>query len=176
MALVKLRSACPADALAVANIHVRSWQVGYSDLLPRDYLAALRPEERAQRYTFGSSDPHAPNTIVAMNDDVICGFATTARARDASASNYGELCALYVDPDWWGRGIGVRLISAARAQLLSKGFERAYLWLLRGNVRGDLFYRKDGWTMDGITRMDTVWGLSVEEVRYQRALKIDDDQ
>ena len=31
--------------------------------------------------------------------------------------DYGELCALYVDPDHWGRGIGVALVSAARARL-----------------------------------------------------------
>jgi GNAT superfamily N-acetyltransferase len=175
MTSIFLRLARPTDALAVANVHVRSWQVGYHDLLPRDYLAALRPEERAKRYTFGSNDSHAPVTIVAEDEGIICGFATTARARDANTPDYGELCALYVDPDWWRRGIGALLISAARAQLLSKGFERAYLWLLRDNFRGDHFYRKDGWATDGVTRMDTVWGLSVEEVRYQRALKMDDD-
>jgi hypothetical protein len=72
MTSVELRIARPADALAVAKVHVRSWQVGYRDLLPHDYLDALRPEERAQRYTFGSNDPHAPTTIVAKDDGVNC--------------------------------------------------------------------------------------------------------
>jgi GNAT superfamily N-acetyltransferase len=169
---MELRTAQPTDALAVANVHVRSWQIGYRDLLPRTYLDALRPEERAQRYTFGSSDPHAPATIVAIDSGVVCGFATTARARDAAAVNYGELCALYVDPDWWERGVGAHLLSAACAQLLSKGFQRAYLWLLKGNIRGDSFYRKHGWITDGITRTDTIWGVSIEEVRYRRSLHL----
>jgi hypothetical protein len=51
MTSVELRIARPADALAVAKVHVRSWRVGYRDLLPHDYLDALRPEEQAQRYT-----------------------------------------------------------------------------------------------------------------------------
>ena len=43
-----LRPAEPEDAMAVARVHVRSWQMGYKDLLPQDYLASLQPEERAR--------------------------------------------------------------------------------------------------------------------------------
>ena len=82
----------------------------------------------------------------------------------------GELCALYVDPDWWGRGIGAALASAARAQLREQGFREALLWLLAGNVRGDRFYRRDGWVTDGFARKDVVWGVEVDELRYCRRL------
>lgn len=60
-----LRPAEPADAMAVAYVHVRAWQVAYRDLLPADYLASLKPEDRAQRYTFGGTDPRQPMTTVA---------------------------------------------------------------------------------------------------------------
>src|SRR5215471_6386244 len=73
-----LRPAEPADALAVARVHVRSWQTAYRNLLPNDYLDQLRPEERAEKYTFGSTDPLHPYTIVATEAGVIHGFATTA--------------------------------------------------------------------------------------------------
>ena len=49
-----LRPAEPVDAMAVARVHVRSWQVGYRGLLPDAYLDGLRAEERAERYDFAS--------------------------------------------------------------------------------------------------------------------------
>lgn len=41
-----VRAARTDDALAVAGVHVRSWQVGYRGLLPDAYLDGLRAEER----------------------------------------------------------------------------------------------------------------------------------
>jgi GNAT superfamily N-acetyltransferase len=83
---------------------------------------------------------------------------------------YGELCALYVDPQHWGRGLGVALVSAARTQLLEHGFRNAILWVLTGNVRAERFYQNDGWTSDGTRRKATVWGIEVDEIRYAREL------
>jgi ribosomal protein S18 acetylase RimI-like enzyme len=165
-----LRPAQPADAMAVARVHVRSWQSGYRGLLPDQFLDALKPEDRARRYTFGSSDPKVPATILASDAGVICGFATTGPARDTDVPDYGELWALYVDPDYWGRGIGAALTSAARAQLMACGFPGAVLWVLADNARAERFYRLDGWTPDGMRKTDTSRGVTLEEVRYRRAL------
>jgi GNAT superfamily N-acetyltransferase len=166
-----LRPAEPDDAIHVARVHVRSWQVAYRTLLPDDYLNQLRPEDRAQRYDFASLDPQKPWTIVAVEDGLIRGFATTMPSRDTDLPNHGELCALYVDPEQWGRGIGVRLVSAARERLLELGFQHALLWMLAGNLRAERFYQIDGWALDGMSRTDSIWGITVNEVRYQRRLK-----
>lgn len=45
-----VRAACPGDAMEVAGVHVRAWQVGYRGLLPDAYLDGLRAEERAARF------------------------------------------------------------------------------------------------------------------------------
>jgi GNAT superfamily N-acetyltransferase len=156
--------------MGVARVHVRSWQAGYRGLLPDAYLDGLRAEDRAQHYRLGSKDMREPATVVAMEAGAICGFATTAPAWDPDVADAGELFALYVDPEWWGRGIGAALISASRSRLLDAGFRSAVLWLLAGNARADRFYRIDGWAPDGSRRTDTVWGVTVDEVRYRRAL------
>jgi GNAT superfamily N-acetyltransferase len=168
-----LRPAEPDDAMAVARVHVRSWQAAYRKLIPDDYLDQLRPEDRAQKYNFGSMDPLQPWTIVASEAGVIQGFATTSPAREPEMPDHGEVCALYVDPGQWGRGIGIALIAAARARLSNMGFRKAILWVLAGNVRAERFYCRDGWAPDGVCRSDTVWGVKVEEIRYQRALRLD---
>jgi GNAT superfamily N-acetyltransferase len=165
-----LRPAEPADALAVARVHVRSWQAGYRTLLPDEYLNRLRPEDRAPRYTFGSTDLSQPATIVAAEGEAIHGFATTAPACDPDAADCGELCALYVDPDWWGRGVGAALVAAARARLLGLGFRDAIAWVLAGNARAERFYTIDRWVSDGAHRTQPVWGVTVDEIRYRRAL------
>ena len=166
-----LRPAEPNDALAVAHVHVRSWQVAYRNLIPDDFLGQLRPEDRAARYDFAASDVRKPRTILAIEGAAILGFATTSPSRDADLPDHGELCALYVDPPHWGRGIGAALISAARSRLSGMGFRNALLWVLVGNVRAERFYRADQWVADGARRTDSRRGVTLHEVRYQRALE-----
>jgi len=167
---IQIRSALPSDALAVAQVHVRSWQVAYRELLPLGYLESLRPEDRAARYDFTHSDPARPHTRVATSNGAILGFATTMPARDPAFPQHGELCALYVDPHRWGSGLGVTLIADARDRMTRQGFRYALLWLLDGNARADRFYRNDGWSPDGARKRDVIWGIDVEELCYQRSL------
>lgn len=167
---MQIRLADPSDALAVALIHVRSWQVAYRSLLPDEYLMHMRPEDRAEKYDFASGDPGMPKTIVAIEREVILGFATTAPCRDPDLPSHGELCALYVDPDHWRKGVGSILVAETRRRLASQGFSHALLWMLAGNRQADPFYRRDKWLPDGKTRRETVWGVSVDEVRYRRTL------
>jgi len=165
-----LRAAEPDDAMAVARVHVRSWQAAYRTLLPDVYLDQLRPEERAQSYDFANTDSRKPRTIVALDGSLICGFVTAAPSRNQELADYGELCALYVDPEYWGRGYGVALVSAARGHLSSLGFQNVSLWLLAGNARAARFYAIDGWISDGCRRTESIWGVTVDEIRYRRGL------
>jgi GNAT superfamily N-acetyltransferase len=169
-AKVLLRPATSEDADEVAGVHVRSWQVGYRGILPDAYLDGLRLEDRAARYTFDDVDPHRPATIVAVEDGIIRGFATTGPARDVDAAGAGELLALYVDPESWRQGVGRRLIAAARVKLRQQGYGTAILWALEGNDRAARFYAADGWLLDGTRRTEAIWGVSATDLRYRRAL------
>ncbi len=165
-----LRPAQPADALAIARVHVRAWQQGYAGILPASYLNTLRPEDRADKYDLSNSDPAKPHTIVACSGNIIHGFSTTAPSHEPDLPNHGELTALYVDPNSWGLGVGVALVSAARAHLVSLGLKNAYLFTLVDNLRAQRFYQTDQWTPDGLRRTDTVWGAAVHVLRFQRKL------
>jgi len=164
-----VRPARLGDADDVAALHVRAWQAGYRGLLPDDYLAGLRPAERAARYTFDTRDPAGPMTLVAVRDGAIVGFATTG-GHDDGSEPVGELMALHVDPPSWRTGIGSALVAAARQALSDRGFGRAVLWVLSGNDRAERFYRGDGWTHDGARRRAEVWGIEIDELRYGRSL------
>ena len=89
---------------------------------------------------------------------------------DRGGTDAGELFALYVDPDFWGRGVGRALIAAARARLVAEGYRWAVLWVLEGNARADRFYRADGWAPDGARRTETIGGLAATDLRCRRSL------
>jgi len=167
---MKIRNARPDDALAVAQVHVRSWQRAYKGLLPDEYLISLRAEERASRYDFSASDPLAPFTMVAVDAGTIRGFATVGASPDAAPRDVGELMALYVDPDARRTGIGRALIASARDEMLRRGFAVAVLWVLAGNTRAQNFYERDGWARGGDRRKQRVWGIEVDEISYTRRL------
>jgi hypothetical protein len=46
---MSIRLAQASDARAIAEVHVRSWQAAYRDLLPQEYLDGLDPGHWATR-------------------------------------------------------------------------------------------------------------------------------
>ena len=160
--VVSLRPATPADAMAVARVHVRSWQVGYRDHLPPDFLAGLDPAAWAARYTFDVADPF---TVLAVAGDDIVGLVTTSIADEPAV-----LMALYVDPGHWREGVAQQLMADALTRLRISDRTTAELWVLDGNERADRFYRAHGWRPDGRRRRENVRGVDVDEVAYTIAV------
>jgi GNAT superfamily N-acetyltransferase len=172
---VELREANRGDEAAVADIHVRAWQEAYRGLIPDEFLDALDPEDRARTYTFEADDPDAPTTLVAVQEgedcgEIILGFATFCRSRDADAPDHGEVVALYVDPDRYEGGVGRMLMAEARRRLWEAGFAEALLWILDGNDRAARFYEGEGWAPDGDTRVEQPYGIVSNVRRFRRPL------
>lgn len=165
-----IRDANPDDALAMAGIHVRSWQAAYRGLIDDEFLDRLRPEDRAGGYSFAGADPAAPRTIVAEADGEIWGFAATGPCRDEDAPGAGELYALYVDPSRWRSGTGRLLLDHATARLREGAFDEAVLWVLRGNEGAERFYETAGWRRDGAEREEQPYGVVSNVVRMRRSL------
>ncbi len=168
--MLVVRAAQAEDATEIAGVHVRSWQVGYRGLMSDAYLDGLRPEDRMAQYTLDSTEPGTPATIVAAVGSVIRGFATIGPSRSDGSGDEGELYALYVDPAYWGHGVGRLLMEEARARLAGRGFGEAILWVLLGNERAIRFYDVDGWQPDGYRRREEVHGVLADEIRLRRRL------
>ncbi len=173
--MTRLRAARRGDELAVAEVHVRSWQEAYRGLMPDGYLDALDPRERAATYTFETDDPAAPTTVLAVGEkdgeEVLLGFTTFCPSRDADAPGLGEVVALYVDPDRHRGGVGRLLMVEARHRLREAGFTEALLWVLDGNDRAARFYAREGWTPDGATRVEHPYGIVSNVSRLRRSLQ-----
>jgi GNAT superfamily N-acetyltransferase len=117
----------------------------------------------------GGARPPRPGsaTFVAELDGEVVGFASVGACRDEDDA--GELYAIYLHPTCWDKGIGRALLERAEESMRAFGFERAMLWVMEGNERGERFYRAAGWKQDG-RKVDTFQGAEVSELRYRKAL------
>lgn len=167
---LRIRPAIPADAEAIARLHLASYRAAYHGLIPAGVLSSLRSEDREQRWQAALNDPRR-RTLLAEDDDAgpaLIGFAEVGPSRDDDAdAGTGELMALHVTHAHWRHGLGRTLNGLAIATLASRGLRTATLWVLTGNSRARAFYEAMGWHRDGSVRELEVWGIQVTEVRYR---------
>jgi ribosomal protein S18 acetylase RimI-like enzyme len=141
--VVTIRRATVQDAPALDRLNVRLVQAAYGRQLPNARLDRLRPEERATGWERGlRRDRDRDPVLVAQQDDRVMGFAVVGPAQDPEGA--GELCAITVDPDHWGTGVGRALLAAAQAELARLGYAEAVLWVLPDNARARRFYELAG--------------------------------
>ncbi|MHA6780320.1 N-acetyltransferase family protein [Pseudonocardia saturnea] len=173
--MVELRDATPADAHALATVQVASWRAAYRGLMPEEVLAGLSVPDLdrvwSDRFT---ARPPRTSVVVALDASRLVGFAAAGPPlvdTDRADPTLGDLYALYLDPDRWGRGVGSALQDAALDRLVTHGFTHAGLWVLEGNQRALRFYRRTGWTDTGRTRTDRgPQDVELLERRWQRSL------
>lgn len=160
------------DADAVASIHVRSWQAAYRGLIDQEVLDALSIPERAANWRRFIAEP-LPTGLgihVAVRDGQILGWASFGSGRDDDGAADGEVYGIYADPDAWSTGVGHALLAAAEKRIAEAGHTRAYLWVLDGNDRADAFYARQGWELDGATKVEERPGLTLPEHRRVKQL------
>lgn len=172
MARVSVRVAKPRDAKRIGVVHVRAWQATYRGHFPQEFIDGLDPKLRAarwRRYLKDNSDAGA-RLLVTEQDSEIVGFINVGTCRDEQLSTAGEVRAIYLLPERWGRGLGRELMTAGLAVLTEAGFAEAILWVLETNARARHFFEGAGWAADGTVREDQGFGFPIREVRYRRAL------
>lgn len=163
--MTETRPAVPADAEAIARVHVASWQEAYRDLLPSGFLAGLSIESRAARWVADLTDGAASRTRVALVDGEVCGFASVGPCRDPDLEGAWEVYALYLSPRVLGRGVGRDLMAAALRDVPPE-VATVTLWVLDGNARARSFYEAAGFVADGRRQDIDIGGVTVTEVRY----------
>jgi GNAT superfamily N-acetyltransferase len=163
--VLSIRPAVPGDAEAIAAVHVDGWRWGYEGQVPDEILAGLDAGERAARWrsVLGGDEVAM---FVAERDRRVVGFAACGASRDEDSVD-GELYALYVEAGTAGTGAGTALLRRAMAELWTRGFSRASLWVLGTNARARRFYEREGWTPDGTSKTEDLSGFAMFEVRYR---------
>lgn len=163
--VARIRDADPSDADACAAVHVASWQTAYRGMLPDEYLDALRPADRLDAWRRHLATPRARGCIlVAEAEDGIVGFGGFV-AHPTLGDAWALLPQLYLAPDEIGRGTGAALVAAGLDRLRADRFEHVELWVHPDNHRARAFYERGGWSTDGTTQVEEVWGIELPELR-----------
>ena len=172
--LMRIREAQPGDASSLAAVHVTSWRAAYRGLLPQTYLAGLDTTQRSKGWQHILARTDWPNagTWLAEDDGAAVGFVNFCPTRDQDESELvrGEVTAIYVLPQYWGRGTGTRLMEAALRSLTDAGCSQATLWVLGSNARARRYYDESSWRADGASKQDDSHSIWLSEIRYVRDL------
>ena len=152
---MNIREATPDDAASIAQVHVDSWIGAYRGIVADEILDNLSVERRKQGWARVLSEG-STWAFVAEVEGAVRGFVGCAPI-DASDDQFAgldphataELTTIYLDPQWWGEGMGRALMNRAVDDLRSRGFDSMVLWVLEANDRARRFYEAGGWRDDG---------------------------
>jgi ribosomal protein S18 acetylase RimI-like enzyme len=168
-AQISVRSAVDDDAGRLAEIHIAAWQATYRRIMTDERLDGMSVERATSNWRRNITDPaNGTEHLVVVQDDLPVGFAILGPAPDDCAPDTGQLYALNLHPDWFAKGLGSRLLSAAEQRLVVLGYVRVFLWVAKGNERAISFYNKHGWFDDGGTMEDARFDPPIIELRHSR--------
>ena len=170
---MEIRAAAGADARAIAEVHVRSWQAAYRGQIPASVLAALSVDGRAKWWTQTLGNPNN-RVLVADEASRIVAFVNFGPLRDddAERDSVGEVYAIYCLAEFWDRGVGRKLMEGAIASLGDLHFAAVRVWVLDTNRRAIAFYRKLGFSADGAEKVEQREDYQIRELRYSRTLRV----
>lgn len=161
-----IRRGKPGDEAGLARVHVASWQAAYRGLMDQAFLDGLDLEARTAWWaTALTRQTNLINVVVVEGS--IAGFCL---AGASTQDGWGEVYAIYVDPEHWGEGMGADLLRAGEADLAAAGHSQALLWVLSRNGPARAFYERQGWALAKPMRIESIGGADVTEVRYEKAL------
>ena len=125
-----------------AYVHWKSWQEAYRGIIDQTYLDSLtldKCEQIAYRWT--------DNILIAKDGDTVVGFVGCGKYRNDELENTGEVFALYILSQYYGKRVGYRLMQAALSKLAD--YPKIAVRVLKENIRAIRFYKRCGFRFDG---------------------------
>ena len=111
------------------------------------YLDSLTLD-KCEKIAFRRTD----NVIIAKDGDSVIGFVCFGKYRkdeleNAGLENAGEVFAIYILSQYYGKGIGYRLMQTALSELADHS--KIEVWVLKDNTKAIRFYERCGYRFDG---------------------------
>ena len=128
-----------------AAVHCQAWKEAYVGLVNQDFLDGRTMEmslQSAQR-----AFDNGITTLIAKDRERVVGFADFGRYWLDDLHDAGEVYAIYVLKEYYGKGIGYALMKKALDALSE--YPQTAVWVLTGNERAIRFYKRCGFEFDG---------------------------
>jgi len=154
----------PEDAHELAVCHIACWQSAYKGIVPDDYLDNMQIEQRAEK-TKNNLIKSPDSFYCAKFENKIIGTLIFGKSRDDDKPDAGEVGAIYLLEEFWGKGYGRQMMDYALNALKNMGYHEIIVWVFEENARARRFYEKCGFILDGAKKILET-GKPLTAVRY----------
>ena len=137
--MAEVRAAVAADAAGIAAVYAPH----VSDGVASFELEPPSPQEVSRRMASGLP------WLVAVEDDVVVGYAYASRHRDRAAYRWSVDVSVYLAPAAQGRGLGRALYEPLLAELTDRGFVRAHAGVVLPNDASVALHERLGFARVG---------------------------
>ena len=164
--MVTVREAVPADARAIARVHVDSWRTTYRGIVPDSVLLQLSYEERERRWQ-GILDAAEGQAFVYVAVDEfgqIVGFASGGPERSGDPDYKGELYAIYIADAYHRKGVGRLLAQTVAERLARAGLHSMLVWVLADNPARHFYEALGG--QQARRQQITIGEVTLDEIGY----------
>lgn len=144
---IAIRQATSEDTSLLADLGAQAFAVAFEkDNTPEDMAAYLEANFNHEKIAAELADANS-TFFIAEIDKQACGYAKLKEGElPESVSNNKtiELERLYTLPEYFGKGVGERLMRTCFEAAKQSGFEAVWLGVWEHNLRARAFYRKLG--------------------------------
>lgn len=153
-----MQSATVEDAKTIAEVHIRSWRKAYRDLVPKQVLDELSVTDQTEKWEEILSEP-THGVLKLLLEGNIVGFSHSTKSNDDDAKGgVADIHAIYLDPDFMGKGFGRFLMTETLRYVESLGYREATVWVMDTNKQAIGFYRAAGFSDDEVSQPYTLAG------------------
>jgi len=155
-----IRKALPNDAYNYADCVISCWQSAYKEIVPDEFLSNMLAEKEQwiEKYRKALTDPGDCKYYCVMYSERMIGFLIIHK-------NDGEIWAIYLIKEFWGKGFGKEMLDFAINELKCAGHKNISLWVFEENKRARRFYEKNNLYFDG-TKREATYGKLLVQLKY----------
>lgn len=152
----------------VAEIHTRSWQYAYKNIISKEFLDSIDVHKREKNWSKGIIDHPSVIRLVIEEDLQILGFACGLenRFKNIVPECEGELWAIYLNPNQTRKGAGTKLFEEFGNILKQKNMLSFCVWVLEKNLIARSFYEKIGGKISDARKTFEIDSQKLDEVCY----------
>ena len=138
---------------AMSLIHALGWRDTYVGCVPDEYMAREITDERWVKVFRENYETGACHGLLLYRDDTPVACINYCPARKSNYNRgyeaWGEIASFYAHPAERGRGYGGILFEEVLRRLKRRGFDSAFVFVLRENEKARRFYAAHGFSWDG---------------------------
>jgi RimJ/RimL family protein N-acetyltransferase len=165
---ITIRLAVPADAPDMAEVHMRSWEVAYKNIIPAEYINQKNATRHAL-YARVITDDNTNSYIIQYAGKTIGIMKIAPPQDDDVGDDFYGLHYIYLHPDYFRMGIGTQAMEFAFEKARCIGKTGMIVWVFDENINSIRFYEKCGFHTDGKI-MNSEYGKENGRIRMRRDL------